>query len=65
MPGRVTSILVSQGDSVEVDTPLIVIEAMKMQNEIVSPLAGKVRSVLVQEGSTIRKDSLLIEIEGD
>ncbi len=63
MPGRVTSVLVKQGDPVGVGTPLLILEAMKMQNEIASPVAGRVKSIMVQEGATVKKDSILIEIE--
>jgi biotin carboxyl carrier protein len=60
MPGRITSILVKEGEAVENGTPLLILEAMKMQNELTSPLSGKVRSIHVREGETIKKDSLLL-----
>ena len=63
MPGRVTSVLVSEGESVAEGSPLLILEAMKMQNEITSPLAGKVKSVLVKEGATVKKDIILIVID--
>lgn len=63
MPARVTSILANQGDSVDVDIPLPIIQPMKIQNEVVSPVAGRVKSVRVQEGSRIKKGSVLLEIE--
>jgi biotin carboxyl carrier protein len=44
-------------------TPLLILEAMKMQNEIGSPIAGKVKSISVHEGATVKKDSILITIE--
>lgn len=62
MPGRVTSLLVKENDTVETGTPLLILEAMKMQNEIASPVAGRVKVIRVQEGSTVKKDSVLIEI---
>lgn len=65
MPGRVTSILVKTGDRVEAGAPLMILEAMKMQNEISSPFDGKVRSISVVEGSTVKKDAVLIEIAAD
>jgi len=65
MPGRVTSILVKTGDRVGAGAPLMILEAMKMQNEISSPFGGKVRSIAVVEGSTVKKDSVLIEIAKD
>ena len=41
MPGRITSILVKLGEEVSVGTPLVILEAMKMQNEVVSHKAGR------------------------
>ena len=63
MPGRITSILVKRDELVKVGTPLLILEAMKMQNEIGSPIAGKVKSISVREGMTVKKDSVLITIE--
>lgn len=63
MPGRITSILVKEGERVDVGTPLLILEAMKMQNEIVSPIPGQVKSIQVQEGAAVKKDSSLIIIE--
>ncbi len=63
MPGRITSVLVKQDELVKEGTPLLILEAMKMQNEIGSPVTGKVKSISVQEGATVKKDSLLITIE--
>jgi biotin carboxyl carrier protein len=63
MPGRITSILVKEGELVEEGTPLLILEAMKMQNEFGSPIAGKVKSISVHEGATVKKDSILITIE--
>jgi biotin carboxyl carrier protein len=62
MPGRITSIMVKPGEEVSVGTPLLLLEAMKMQNEIVSPKSGKVTSIKVREGATVKKDAILIEI---
>ncbi|MGA2971567.1 MAG: biotin/lipoyl-containing protein [Candidatus Bathyarchaeia archaeon] len=63
MPGRITSILIREGESVDLGTPLLILEAMKMQNELTSPTAGHVKSIHVQEGATVKKDSLLIVVE--
>jgi biotin carboxyl carrier protein len=62
MPGRITSIMVKPGEEVSVGTPLLLLEAMKMQNEIVSPKSGKVTSIKVREGAIVKKDATLIEI---
>jgi biotin carboxyl carrier protein len=63
MPGRVTNILVKDGDSIELGAPLMILEAMKMQNEITSPLPGRVKKVHVKEGETVKKDSIMIVLE--
>ncbi len=63
MPGRITSILVKEGDSVEAGSPLLILEAMKMQNEIVSPISGRVKKIQVQEGVAVKKDAILIVLE--
>ena len=62
MPGRITSILVKPGDEVAIGTPLLILEAMKMQNEIVSHKSGQVASIKVREGATVRKDDVLLEV---
>ena len=63
MPGRVTSILVREEELVKEGAPLLILEAMKMQNEITSPASGKVKGIFVHEGETVKKDSVLISIE--
>jgi len=63
MPGRITSVLVKLNDRVESGAPLLILESMKMQNEIVSPKSGRVKSIRVADGATVKKDSVLIEIE--
>ena len=62
MPGRVTSVLVKLDDHVKVGSPLVILEAMKMQNEIASPIAGRVKSMHVKDGQTVGKEALLMEI---
>jgi biotin carboxyl carrier protein len=62
MPGRITSVLVKLHEQVDAGTPLLILESMKMQNEIVSPRAGRIKSIRVVDGATVRKDSVLIEI---
>lgn len=62
MPGRITNVLVKEGDSVQAGTPLLILEAMKMQNEIVSPISGEVKSVRFKEGDAVKKDSTLVVI---
>lgn len=59
MPGRVIRLLVQAGDAVEAGQGLVVVEAMKMQNEIRSPNRGTVECVLVAEGQAVNAGELL------
>ena len=63
MPGRVTSVLVGEGEVVKLGDPLLIFEAMKMLNEIASPFAGRVVRIHVREGETVRKDAILMALE--
>ncbi|MEM9067385.1 MAG: biotin/lipoyl-containing protein [Myxococcota bacterium] len=60
MPGRVVKILVAAGDEVEANQPLVVIEAMKMENELRSAAAVKIASVDVQEGQNVEGNTVLL-----
>jgi biotin carboxyl carrier protein len=62
MPGRVISIKVKEGDSVKMGSPLMVLEAMKMQNEIVSNIDGIVREIRVSEGDLVESGDVLVII---
>ena len=53
MPGKVVRLLVAAGDAVEAGQGLLVVEAMKMQNEIKSPRSGQVVSLTAREGATV------------
>jgi biotin carboxyl carrier protein len=63
MPGRVVRILAQPGDTVEVNQGVVVIEAMKMQNELKSPKAGKVAVLRVSPGDTVAAGEILAVIE--
>jgi biotin carboxyl carrier protein len=63
MPGKVVEVLVSVGDDVEKDQGLIIIEAMKMENELRSTAAGKVKEIRVSTGQAVESGELLIELE--
>ncbi len=63
MPGRVLSVAVKVGDEVQAQQGVLVIEAMKMENELKSPKAGKVVEVKVAAGQTVEKGELLLAIE--
>jgi biotin carboxyl carrier protein len=60
MPGRVVAVLVRPGDEVCARQPLLVIEAMKMQNELVASGDGRVEAVLVAAGVTVERGALLL-----
>lgn len=63
MPGKVVRVLVKQGDAVEAGQGLIVVEAMKMQNEIRSPKRGKVEKLLAKEGQAVNAGEVLAWVE--
>jgi biotin carboxyl carrier protein len=62
MPGRVVRVLVALGDEVESGQPLVVIEAMKMENELRSKRAGKIVEVHVQAGATVEGGAKLLRL---
>ncbi len=62
MPGRVVRVLVAEGDTVEAGDGLVILEAMKMENEVRAPKAGVVARVAVEEGVAVEAGALLVEI---
>jgi len=63
MPGRVVVIMVEEGDTVAAGQGLVVLEAMKMENEIQAESAGIVRRVHVTAGQAVEGGDLLFDIE--
>lgn len=63
MPGRVVRVLVEVGDEVAVRQGLVVVEAMKMENELRSPKAGRVKDVSVAPGTSVEAGRILVVIE--
>ncbi len=63
MPGKVRAILVKQGDEVKAGQGLVVIEAMKMENEIPSPKDGRVADIGVKPGDAVEAGALLCAVE--
>jgi len=63
MPGKVVRLLVREGDSVDSGQGLVVVEAMKMQNEMKAPRAGRVAEVLVRDGDTVAAGDTLVVLE--
>jgi len=62
MPGRVVSINVNEGDNVKVGSPILVLEAMKMQNELISRWNGTVREIKVSVGDLVESADVLMVI---
>lgn len=63
MPGLIVRVNVKDGDQVRAGQGLVVMEAMKMENELKATVAGVVRRVLVSSGSAVEKGTLLLEME--
>ncbi|HYK91321.1 MAG TPA: biotin/lipoyl-containing protein [Acidobacteriota bacterium] len=63
MPGRVIRLLIGRGDKVVLDQGLLVLEAMKMQNEIRAPKAGIVKEIGVEDGRAVGTGDFLLSIE--
>jgi biotin carboxyl carrier protein len=63
MPGKVVKLLVEEGQQVEPGTGIIIIEAMKMENEIRCRNGGLVKAILVNAGQAVEGDVVLVEIE--
>lgn len=63
MPGRVVQVLSAPGDEVKEGQPILVLEAMKMQNEIKAPQAGKLTKVHFRAGDYVEAGSILFSVE--
>lgn len=63
LPGTIFKMLVKDGDSVKIGDNLLILEAMKMENNILSEKAGIVRSVKIKEGDSVFQGDVLMEIE--
>jgi biotin carboxyl carrier protein len=63
MPGKVVRVLVEEGATVEVGAGLVVVEAMKMQNELKSPKAGIIVELRAREGATVNAGDVLLVVE--
>jgi biotin carboxyl carrier protein len=63
MPGKIIDVLVRDGSDVVRGEPVVILEAMKMQNEIQSPVNGKVIKVHAKANTNVMKDDILVEIK--
>ena len=61
--GVVVEIRVAEGDAIELRQTLVVIEAMKMQNEVQAPLAGTIRAIRCQQGARVEKGDVVVEYD--
>lgn len=62
MPGTVVEVLVAVGKTVNAGDPVLVIEAMKMENEVPAPVRGTIKAIHVQKGDSVNPDEALVEI---
>jgi glutaconyl-CoA/methylmalonyl-CoA decarboxylase subunit gamma len=63
MPGKIIDVLVREGATIVKGEPLVILEAMKMQNELISPVNGVVERVHAKANTNVMKDDMLIEIK--
>jgi len=63
MPGRLIDVLVREGSTIMRGEALVILEAMKMQNEIQSPVNGKIIRVHAKTNTNVMKDDVLVEIK--
>ena len=62
LPGEIVAVLMNEGQEVHKGEPVMILQAMKMQNEITSPINGKIKSINVKADETVMKDQVLFEI---
>jgi biotin carboxyl carrier protein len=63
MPGKIIDVLVREGATVTRGEPVVILEAMKMQNEILAPVSGTITKVSARPNTNVMKDDLLVEIK--
>jgi len=63
MPGKIVELLVEPNAKVKEGEPILILEAMKMQNEITTQVSGKIQKIHVKAGDSVSKDEVLMEIE--
>jgi len=63
LQGSLSKLLVKEGQKVDKNTPLFIIEAMKMESTITSPMKGKVRKIYLSEKTLVEQDDLVVELE--
>ena len=63
MPGKILELLVEENAEIKEGEPIIILEAMKMQNEINSHVSGRITKILVKQNDSVAKNEVLLEIE--
>ena len=63
MPGKIIQLVVQEGDTVSAGQAVIILEAMKMENELKTTIDGTVKRIAVEKGQSVEKNELLLEIE--
>lgn len=63
MPGKIADILVESGAKVKEGEAVLILEAMKMQNEILAPVSGVIKKILIRKDEIVNKEDVLMEIE--
>jgi pyruvate carboxylase subunit B len=63
MPGKVTKVLVTQGQAVKKNDLVLIVEAMKMESQVLAPIAGAVKTLYVNEGDDVKPDETLLVVE--
>ncbi len=63
MPGKIIDLLVEENTQIREGEPIVILEAMKMQNEINSHVSGKVKKIHVKQNDSVSKDEVLLEVE--
>lgn len=63
IPGTILDIFVKEGEIVKEGEPLLILEAMKMQNRIQMPFTARIKKINVEIGVKVPKDSLMVELE--
>ena len=63
MPGAVVAVPRQVGDNVQAGDPVLVVEAMKMENEIQAPISGTIIAIYVTKGDSVTPDEALLEIQ--
>ena len=63
MPGKIIKVLVQEGESVQEGQAVLILEAMKMQNEIKSPQSGQIVRIVPREGESVETGALLFSVD--